>query len=96
MNERSARNFHSKLGITIALFLLIQVSAGLLLSLGSLLSATEAKWLQILGTIHAGWDPAGSVYRVFLGLAAVVQIILGILIFRFSRSRRKKSARGAR
>jgi hypothetical protein len=96
MNERSVRSVHYQLGIIIACFLLVQVLAGLLLSLGTLSSASGAKWFQVLETIHTGWDPVGSVYRIILGLGTVAQVTLGITIFFLSRARRKKSVRGAR
>ncbi len=96
MNERSVRSVHYQLGIIIACFLLAQVIAGLLLSLGTLTSASGAKWFQILETIHTDWDPVGSVYRIILGLVTVAQVILGVTIFFLSRGRRKKSAREGR
>jgi hypothetical protein len=95
MKERSVRSVHYQLGIIIAVFLLVQVLAGLLISLGTLFSASEAKWLQVLGTIHTDWDPWGSVYRIILGLGTVAQVILGITIFFLSRGRHKKTARRA-
>ena len=93
MKESSIRSVHYQLGIIIAVFLLVQVLAGLLISLGALISASEAKWFQLLETIHTDWDPLGTVYRIILGLGTVVQIILGITIFFLSRGRRKKTAR---
>ena len=96
MNERSVRSVHYQLGMIIAWFLLVQVLAGLLLSLGTISSASGAKWFQVFETIHAGWDPVGSVYRFILGLGTVAQVTLGITIFFFSRARRKKSVRGAK
>jgi len=95
MNERSVRSVHYQLGIIIAVFLLVQVLAGLLLSLGTLSSAFGAKWFQVLETIHTGWDPVGSVYRIILGLVTVAQVTLGITIFFLIRARRKKTARRA-
>ncbi len=96
MDERSVRSVHHQLGIIIAWFLLVQVVAGLLLSLGTLTAASGATWFRALETIHTGWDPAGSVYRVLLGAVTVAQVILGIAIFFFGRARRKRSVRGAR
>jgi hypothetical protein len=93
MNERSVRSVHYQLGIIIACFLLVQVLAGLLLSLGTLTAASGAKWFHVLEIVHTGWDPVGSIYRIILGLATVIQVVLGITIFFLSRARRKKSAR---
>lgn len=90
MNEGSVRRTHQMLGITVAWFLLVQVFAGLLLSLGMLVSASGSKWYQILATIHAGENPLESVYRVALGLATVVQVALGIAIFFLSRKRQER------
>jgi len=79
--------------LDLAWFLLVQVFAGLLLSLGMLASATGSKWYQILATIHAGENPLESVYRVALGLATVVQVALGIAIFFLSRKRQERGKR---
>ncbi len=91
MNERSVRSMHYRLGIIIAWFLVIQVLAGVLISLGSVASVSGAKWIQLLETVHAGWDPLGSFYRIILGLATVAQVFLGITIFYLSRGRRKRA-----
>ncbi|MGO9566407.1 MAG: hypothetical protein ACLP5H_02590 [Desulfomonilaceae bacterium] len=96
MNERSVRRVHYQLGIIIACFLLVQVLAGQLLSLGTLSAASGAKGFQVLETIHAGWDPVGSVYRIILGLVTVAQVTLGITIFSLSRARRRTTVRGAK
>jgi len=93
MNEGSVRRIHQMLGITVAWFLLVQVFAGLLLSLGMLASASGSKWYQILATIHAGENPLESVYRVALGLATLVQVTLGIAIFFLSRKRQERGKR---
>ncbi len=60
MNERSVRSLHYQLGIISACFLMAQVLAGLLISFGTLSSASGAKWFQVLETIHTGWDPVGE------------------------------------
>jgi hypothetical protein len=70
-------------------FLLLQVVPGLLMSLGMLLGATNSGWYQALYAIHADWNPWGAAYRVILGVATVVQAILGITIYFLSRSRFK-------
>ena len=93
MNECLVRRVHYRLGIIIACFLLVQVLAGMLISFGTLLSAPGAKWFQVVETIHTGWDPVGSIYRIILGLVTVAQVALGITIFLLIRARGKKSAR---
>ncbi len=90
MKERSVRNLHYRVGITIVVFLLVQAASGLLLGLGTLASVGGSKWFQILEMIHTNWDPLGSLYRVLLGLGTAVQCILGIVIIWLSRARYKK------
>jgi hypothetical protein len=91
MNEGKVRTIHYYLGITYVWFLLLQVLPGLLMSLGMLISATNSGWYQFLYTIHADWNPLGATYRVILGLATVIQAILGITIYFLSRARFKKT-----
>jgi hypothetical protein len=89
MDEGKVRTIHYHLGITYVWFLLLQVLPGLLMSLGMLLGATNSGWYQALYAIHADWNPWGAAYRVILGVATVVQAILGITIYFLSRSRFK-------
>jgi hypothetical protein len=91
MDEGRVRTIHYYLGITYVWFLLIQVSAGLLLSLGGLSAGTGSTWFQTLAIIHTDWYPLGGIFRVILGLATITQGILGITIFFLSRSRYQKS-----
>jgi hypothetical protein len=90
MNQRSVRNLHYRVGITIVVLLLAQAVTGSLLALGTLASVTGSKWFQILEIIHTNWDPLGSFYRIFLGLGTVAQCVLGIIIISLSRARYKK------
>ena len=81
MNSVKVRTIHRRLGISIAFFLLVQAIAGLLMSVGRLASFDMSQPYNVIFTIHAGWDPFGSIYRVILGLAAAMQGVLGIMIF---------------
>ncbi len=81
MNGGKVRTLHRRLGISIACFLLVQAIAGMLMSLGRLASVDTSKPYNLLYSIHADWDPLGSIYRVILGLATAMQGILGIMIF---------------
>ncbi len=89
MDEGKIRTIHYHLGIVYVWFLLLQVVPGLLMSLGMLLGAANSGWYQALYAIHADWNPWGATYRVILGVATVVQAILGITIYFLSRSRFK-------
>lgn len=88
MNPAKVRTIHRRLGISVAFFLFIQAIAGLLMALGKLGSLDMSPPYNILYSIHANWDPLGSIYRVILGFATAMQGILGIMIFR-SRFRHK-------
>src|SRR5512135_1626017 len=89
MNSVKVRTIHRRLGISIALFLFVQAIAGMLMSIGRLASIDTSPLYSLLYSIHADWDPWGSIYRVVLGLATALQGVLGIMIFR-SRARFKK------
>ena len=91
MDEGKVRTMHYHLGIIYVWFLLLQVVAGLFMSLGMLFSATDSGWYQALYTLHADWNPVGAMYRVILGLATVAQATLGITIYFLSRARFKKA-----
>lgn len=89
MNLGTVRTIHRRLGISIACFLFVQAIAGMLMSVGKLASVEMSPSYNVLYYLHADWDPLGSIYRVFLGLAAAIQGVLGIRIF-LSRFRFKK------
>ncbi len=89
MLSAKVRTLHRRLGISIAFFLLVQAIAGLFMSVGRLASFDMSHPYNVILTIHAGWDPFGSIYRVALGLAAAMQGILGVMLF---LSRGKKRA----
>jgi len=88
MNSAKVRTTHRRLGISIAFFLFVQAIAGMLMSMGRLASIDASPHYKILYSLHADWDPLGSIYRVILGLATAAQVILGIMIF-LSRFRYK-------
>jgi len=88
MNPAKVRTIHRRLGISIAFFLFIQAILGMFMGMGRLASLDMSPLYNVLFSIHADWDPVGSIYRVVLGLATTMQVILGIMIF-FSRFRQK-------
>ena len=91
MNSVKVRTIHRRLGISIAFFLFVQAIAGMLMSIGRLASIDASPLYTILYSIHADWDPIGSIYRVALGLATAMQGVLGIKIF-LSRKKKKDTS----
>ena len=81
MNSTKVRATHRRLGISIVFFLFVQAIVGMLMSIGRLASLDMSPLYNVLFSIHADWDPLGSIYRVILGLATAMQGILGIMIF---------------
>ncbi len=81
MTSTRARALHRRLGIAIAFFLFVQAVVGMLMGIGRLASLDMSPTYNLLFSVHADWDPFGSIYRVVLGLATATQAILGILIF---------------
>ena len=92
MNSVKVRTTHRRLGISIALFLFVQAIAGMLMSIGRLASIDASPLYTILYSIHADWDPIGSIYRVALGLATAMQGVLGIKIFLSRKKKRDTSS----
>ncbi len=88
MNPATMRAIHRRLGISVAFFLFVQAILGMFMGIGRLASLDMSPTYNILFSIHADWDPLGSIYRVILGLATAMQVILGIKIF-LSRVRQK-------
>ncbi len=82
------RTIHRRLGISVAFFIFIQAILGMFMGMGRLASLDMSPTYNALFYIHADWDPLGSIYRVVLGLATTMQVILGIMIF-FKRFRYK-------
>ena len=90
MNLGKVRTTHRRLGISIAFFLFVQAIVGMLMSTGRLASLDMSPLYNVLFSIHADWDPLGSIYRVVLGLATAMQGVLGIMIFRGQFRLKKK------
>ena len=73
------------MGITLALFIVLQAGSGLLLSLSQV-----PAWHEPLGLIHYRAGVGGSVYRIFVGIGTLGMAVSGSIIFRKSRARPKK------
>ncbi len=82
MNWVKVRTIHRRLGITLVAFLVVQAIAGTLMSMERLAGLENSKPYNVLYTIHADWEPPGSIYRLILGFATCLQGILGVMIFR--------------
>ncbi len=92
MTSTKARTLHRRLGISIAFFLFIQAILGMFMGIGRLASLDMSAPNNVLFSIHADWDPLGSIYRVILGFATGAQGILGITLF-LNRFRRRAGDR---
>jgi hypothetical protein len=90
MNPTKVRTTHRRLGISIAFFLFVQAMVGMLMSIGRLASVDSSPAYNFLYSVHAGWNPLGSVYRLILGVATAMQGVLGIMIFRSLYRLKKK------
>ena len=81
MNSTKARTLHRRLGISLVFFLFVQAIVGMFMAVGRLASLDMSAPYNALFSVHADWDPFGSIYRVVLGFATAIQGILGILLF---------------
>jgi len=99
VTELKLRLWHRRVGIVLALFLVLQGLSGLLLSLegfsepparagGSVqVSEPESELQEVLEAVHFGGGPVGALYRLGLGLGLVWMAGSGATIYRRIRSR---------
>lgn len=81
MKELDLRKWHRTMGITLALFIVIQAGSGLLLSLEDFLASIFPGAPALLTSIHTGGGGLGTFYRVLLGLGLVGMAASGSLIY---------------
>ena len=92
MKEVEVRKFHRTLGIIVVWFLALQALSGLILAaLGLASGSTPSQLDSLMSTLHTGWNPAGSLYRLLLALGTLGQGISGIMIFFLIRARTRKA-----
>jgi hypothetical protein len=106
MKEISLRTWHRRIGIILALFIILQAGSGFFITLGDLIpsqspdteSAVAATtvddekhfWDEALEFIHFGAGAAGGLYRILLGAGVLWMAVSGGLIFFRIRTRSKK------
>jgi hypothetical protein len=106
MKEVNLRAWHRRIGIVLALFIILQAGSGFFITLGDLIrskspdteSAVAATtvdkeedfWDEALEFIHFGDDVAGGIYRILLGVGVMWMAVSGSLIFFRIRARSKK------
>jgi len=94
MQEAYLRKWHRRLGIILALFVIIQAGTGLLISLEASLPTAPAgpvaEGVEFLEAVHQGGGPIGRVYRVLLGAGLCGMAISGSLIYFKIRARSRE------
>jgi succinate dehydrogenase/fumarate reductase cytochrome b subunit len=92
INTGKVRIIHRSLGISVVGFLLVQALVGMFMGIERLASVEMSRIYNLFYYIHADWDPLGSIYRVILGVAVILQGMLGIMIYlnRFRTKREDK------
>lgn len=110
MKEAQLRKWHRGIGISLALFLSIQASTGVLLNLDALplsmgfahvedkghsqVGLTLQDGAELVESLHHGGGSWGALYRLALGVAATWMAVSGSWIFLKIRFR-SKAKRGA-
>jgi hypothetical protein len=94
MREITLRKHHRYLGLVLLPFLTVQTVTGLLYSLQYVTMPPLSIMPLELRFLHYGYEMPGTIYRIVLALAILVQAWLGLIIyFRiWSRARRQKGA----
>ena len=100
MNEKDLRKWHRRMGITLAILIILQAGTGILLTLGSLSDehseqsaqqvapqTEESEWEEALEFIHHGADGVGFVYRLIVGFGMLGMAVSGSFIYFKIRSR---------
>jgi uncharacterized iron-regulated membrane protein len=86
MKEKSLRNGHRFIGISIALFVILQSVSGIMFSFEDF---TGEYYDNFLRDIHVRLGYAGTVYRILLGMGLLWMTISGLMIYRKIRARKK-------
>ena len=86
MKEATLRKWHRTSGIIIAVFIIVQVVSGIVLSIENILGDY---WSGVIHDIHEGFGKAGGIYRILLGVGLVWMVISGSIIFMKIRERMK-------
>jgi succinate dehydrogenase/fumarate reductase cytochrome b subunit len=91
MPEATARKIHRTVGVYLVGFLILQLTTGLFISLGTLMDTPrETFWFAAMAWIHHEGNPVGSVYRILLGALGVAQGLGGVVIYLLMRRRLAK------
>lgn len=87
MQENNLRKWHRTIGMVIAIFILLQVITGIILSVEDIIG----KFMGILfHDLHEGFGSFGGAYRIALGLGFLWMVITGTLLSFKIRSRMQK------
>ncbi|MBU0729612.1 MAG: hypothetical protein KKE17_14195 [Proteobacteria bacterium] len=104
MSEMTLRKWHRRIGITLALFIILQAGSGLLISFSGLNVPHEHEkqiihepehdhtgpgWLNTFKNIHHGGGPIGNLYRIIVGIGAIGMAASGTAIFYHIKNRMK-------
>uniref|UniRef100_A0A7V4G933 PepSY domain-containing protein n=1 Tax=Desulfobacca acetoxidans TaxID=60893 RepID=A0A7V4G933_9BACT len=97
MTELYLRTWHRRMGIILALLVVLQAGSGLLLSFLGLIPGAGVEgspWhalAEVMVALHLGGGVWGKIYRIFLGLGLLGMATSGTLIFFKIRARTPKS-----
>ena len=86
MKEIRLRKWHRTIGIILALFIVIQVLTGIVLSVENLLGVY---WGGFIHDLHEDYGKIGGVYRLALGFGILVMVATGSIISLKIRQRQK-------
>lgn len=87
MTEKSLRLMHRRIGVPLAVFIVIQSVTGVILAIEDIVSAY---WGGPVHDLHFGFDLAGHVYRIVLGAGLLYMAATGVMIYLRIRARTKR------
>jgi hypothetical protein len=87
MTEKTLRRFHRAVGMPLALFVIVQIGTGTLLSVEDLLGRY---WGGLLQDVHHQYGISGDIYRIIVGVGILWMAATGFAIAMKIRARTKK------
>jgi hypothetical protein len=88
MKEPAIRKYHRTVGGIIAIFAVLQVGTGIILTCEQIAGMND--FTPLVSILHAGGEGFGEIYRILLGVSLAFMAATGVTILMMMRARTKK------